>query len=81
MQEKEHLLQDVISKFKKERTSLKSRILKLETRMNQMTYDEQLDVKPVKGSKSVGGQPPLVVEDSTVNDSKSEGGALKAAAA
>ena len=33
VQEKEYLLQDVISKFKKERSSLKSRILKLETRM------------------------------------------------
>ena len=33
VQEKEFLLQDVISKFKKERSSLKSRILKLETRM------------------------------------------------
>ena len=34
MQEKECLLQDVISKFKKERNFLKSRILKLETRLN-----------------------------------------------
>ena len=33
VQEKEYLLQDVIAKFKKERSSLKSRILKLETRM------------------------------------------------
>ena len=55
VKEKEYLLQDVIQKFKKERTSLKSRILKLETRMNQMTYDAQLDMKPAKvsGTKSV----------------------------
>ena len=33
VQEKEYLLQDVISKFKKERSSLKSRIMKLESRM------------------------------------------------
>ena len=57
MQEKEQLLQDVIQKFKKERNSLKSRIIKLETRLNQRDYDESLDVKPVKasggGAKSV----------------------------
>lgn len=58
VQEKEFLLQDVISKFKKERSSLKSRILKLESRMNQMTYDESLDIKPSKiGSKSVSQFP------------------------
>ena len=33
VQEKEFLLQDVISKFKKERSYLKSRIVKLESRM------------------------------------------------
>lgn len=54
VQEKECLLNDVITKFKKERTYLKSRIIKLETRLNQQTYDESLDIKPTKGSKSVG---------------------------
>jgi len=44
----------VISKFKKERSSLKARILKLEMRMNQMTFDETLESKPAKaGAKSV----------------------------
>lgn len=52
VQEKEYLLQDVIAKFKKERSSLKSRIMKLEQRMNQMTYDASLDIKPAKGSGS-----------------------------
>ena len=70
--EKEYLLQDVITKFKKERTSLKSRILKLEARMNQMTYDETLDVKPAKGSKSVQQHAPLVPEKDGDFDSKSE---------
>ena len=51
--EKEFLLQDVISKFKKERSYLKSRIMKLETRLNASAYDESLDIKPAKGSKSV----------------------------
>ena len=46
VREKECLLADVISKFKKERTSLKSRIIKLETRMNKFTYDDSLDIKP-----------------------------------
>ena len=64
------MLGDVISKFKKERSSLKSRILKLESRMNQMTFDETLEVKPVKaGAKSVQ-QFPQCNEDNL--DSKSE---------
>ena len=42
----------MIAKFKKERSTLKSRIMKLEARMNQMTYDESLDIKPAKGSGS-----------------------------
>ena len=80
MQEKEHLLQDVISKFKKERNSLKSRIVKLETRLKEPNYDESLDIKPVKGSKSVGQHVPLIdASQCEYNDSKSEGGALKAA--
>ena len=75
-------MQDVISKFKKERSSLKSRILKLETRMNQMTFDETLEVKPAKGSKSVSGHPLVPeAEQSEINDSKSEGTALKQSAA
>ena len=51
--------------------------------MNQPNYDESLDIKPVKGSKSVGQHGPLVVEadKSGFDDSKSEGGALKSAAA
>ena len=53
VKEKENLLQDVIAKFKKERNSLKSRIVKLESRMSQITYDESLDHKPQKVSKSV----------------------------
>lgn len=76
--EKECLLQDVISKFKKERNSLKSRIVKLETRLNAPNFDDTLDIKPSKGSKSVGQHGPLVEADpSDFNDSKSEGGALK----
>ena len=44
----------MIAKFKKERMSLKSRIVKLESRMNSMTHDPALDVKPTKaGAKSV----------------------------
>lgn len=62
----------MITKFKKERTSLKSRILKLEARMNQMTYDETLDVKPAKGSKSVQQHAPLMPENEADFDSKSE---------
>jgi len=79
--EKECLLQDVISKFKRERNSLKSRIVKLETKLNQKDFDESLDIKPSKGSKSVGQHGPLVDAESDINDSKSEAGALKAAAA
>ncbi len=52
MREKECLLSDVISKFKRERTSLKSRIIKLETRLNKYTYDDSLDVKPATVAKS-----------------------------
>ena len=44
----------MIAKFKKERISLKSRIVKLESRMNSMTHDPSLDVRPTKaGAKSV----------------------------
>jgi len=59
VQEKEFLLQDVINKFKKERSTLKSRIMKLEQRMNQVVYDASLDIKPAKasGSKSVQQHP------------------------
>ncbi len=53
LQEKEHLLQDVVSKFKKERAHLKSRIIKLETRLNKSTYDDTLDIKPAQTAKSI----------------------------
>ncbi len=53
LQEKEHLLQDVVSKFKKERAYLKSRIIKLETRLNKSTYDDTLDIKPAPTAKSI----------------------------
>ena len=49
--------------------------------MMAMTHDDALDVKPVKGSKSVGGHIQMPVDDQTINDSKSEGTALKASAA
>ena len=49
--------------------------------MMAMTHDDALDVKPAKGSKSVGGHIQMPVDDQTINDSKSEGTALKASAA
>ena len=71
------MLQDVITKFKKERLSLKNRIGKLESRMNAMTYDPSLDVKPAKGGAKSTAQDWLAPEnkDGRDFDSKSEMGA------